>query len=134
MKELLRTNDPVLLSYVSALLEEGDIAFMVADTNMSVLEGSIGVLPRRVLVEDHPVVRRVTAARLMAAGEPVRVLQASSGEIFGDAGEVPQRESTPIRPVTPREAPRTSPRWSRRTTRPGSSPSGSPRSPDRRRA
>jgi ethanolamine utilization protein EutP (predicted NTPase) len=52
MKELLRTNDPVLLSYVSALLEEGDIAFMVADLNMSVLEGSIGILPRRVLVED----------------------------------------------------------------------------------
>ena len=51
MKELLRTNDPVLLSYVSALLEQGDIAFIVADTNMSVLEGSIGILPRRVLVE-----------------------------------------------------------------------------------
>jgi hypothetical protein len=51
MKELLRTNDPVLLSYVSALLEQGDIAFMVADLNMSVLEGSIGILPRRVLVE-----------------------------------------------------------------------------------
>jgi hypothetical protein len=51
MKELLRSNDPVLLSYVSALLEEGDIGFMVADLNMSVLEGSIGALPRRVLVE-----------------------------------------------------------------------------------
>ena len=51
MKELLRTNDAVLLSYVSALLEEEDIAFMVADLNMSVLEGSIGILPRRVLVE-----------------------------------------------------------------------------------
>jgi hypothetical protein len=51
MKELLRSNDPVLLSYVSALLEEGDIGFIVADTNMSVLEGSIGALPRRVLVE-----------------------------------------------------------------------------------
>ena len=53
MKELLRTNDPVLLSYVSALLEEGDIGFIVADTNMSVLEGSIGILPRRVLVESE---------------------------------------------------------------------------------
>ena len=42
MKELLRSNDPVLLSYVSALLEEGDIGFIVLDTNMSVLEGSIG--------------------------------------------------------------------------------------------
>lgn len=52
MKELLRSNDPVLLSYVSALLEEEEIGFMVADLNMSVLEGSIGALPRRVLVED----------------------------------------------------------------------------------
>ena len=57
MKELLRSNDPVLLSYVSALLEEGDIAFLVADTNMSVLEGSIGVLPRRVLVESEKIGR-----------------------------------------------------------------------------
>ena len=51
MKELLRSNDPVLLSYVSALLKEADIGHMVADLNMSVLEGSIGALPRRVLVE-----------------------------------------------------------------------------------
>jgi len=53
MKELLRSNDPVLLSYVSTLLEEGDIGFIVLDTNMSVLEGSIGALPRRVLVESE---------------------------------------------------------------------------------
>ena len=51
MKELLRSNDPVLLSYVSSLLTEADVEFMVADTNMSVLEGSIGVLPRRILVK-----------------------------------------------------------------------------------
>jgi hypothetical protein len=51
MKELLRSNDAVLISYVSALLEAEGIAFIVADTNMSVLEGSIGALPRRVLVE-----------------------------------------------------------------------------------
>ena len=50
MKELLRSNDAVLISYVGALLEEEGIAFMVADANMSVLEGSIGALPRRVLV------------------------------------------------------------------------------------
>ncbi len=52
MKELLRSNDPVLLSFVSALLKEVDIAFLVFDTNMSVMEGSIGILPRRVLVEE----------------------------------------------------------------------------------
>jgi len=53
MKELLRSNDAVLISYVSALLEEASIGFIVADTNMSVLEGSIGALPRRVLVESE---------------------------------------------------------------------------------
>lgn len=52
MKELLRSNDHVLLSFVSALLNEAGIDFIVLDTNMSVLEGSIGILPRRVLVED----------------------------------------------------------------------------------
>jgi len=57
MKELLRSNDPVLLSFVSALLEEAEIAFIVLDTNMSVLEGSIGILPRRVLVEDDGIDR-----------------------------------------------------------------------------
>jgi hypothetical protein len=51
MKELLRSNDPVLISFVSALLEEAGVGFTVADMNMSVLEGSIGALPRRVLVE-----------------------------------------------------------------------------------
>ncbi|HUU65800.1 MAG TPA: DUF2007 domain-containing protein [Methyloceanibacter sp.] len=56
MKELLRTNDPVLLSFVSALLEGADIAFIVLDTNMSVMEGSIGILPRRVLVEEDRMV------------------------------------------------------------------------------
>ena len=50
MKELLRSNDAVLISFVSALLDEEGIDFMVADMNMSVLEGSIGALPRRILV------------------------------------------------------------------------------------
>jgi hypothetical protein len=57
MKELLRSNDPVLLSFVSTLLEEANIAFMVLDTNMSVLEGSLGILPRRILVEEDCVDR-----------------------------------------------------------------------------
>ncbi|MGA8688693.1 MAG: DUF2007 domain-containing protein [Methyloceanibacter sp.] len=57
MKELLRSNDAVLISYVSALLEEEGIGFIVADANMSVLEGSIGALPRRVLVESDGMAR-----------------------------------------------------------------------------
>jgi len=49
----LRSNDPVLLSFVSTLLEEANITFIVLDTNMSVLEGSLGILPRRILVEEN---------------------------------------------------------------------------------
>jgi len=52
MKELLRSNDAVLLSFVSTLLTEAGIGFIVLDTNMSVMEGSLGILPRRLLVEE----------------------------------------------------------------------------------
>ncbi len=52
MRLLLRSNDPVLLSFVETLLREANIQSMVADRSMSVLEGSLGILPRRVLVDD----------------------------------------------------------------------------------
>ncbi len=52
MEELLRTNDIVLISFVESLLKEAGIAHFVADQNMSVIEGSLGVLPRRVLVPE----------------------------------------------------------------------------------
>lgn len=51
MAELTRTNDPVLLSFLTALLADEGIAHAVADTNFSVIEGSIGAFPRRVLVD-----------------------------------------------------------------------------------
>jgi hypothetical protein len=50
MEEILRTNDIVLISFVEALLKEAGIDHFVADQNMSVIEGSLGVLQRRVLV------------------------------------------------------------------------------------
>lgn len=50
MKRLVETNDPVLLSFVEALLREAGIEPIVLDRHMSLLEGSIGVLPRRVMV------------------------------------------------------------------------------------
>lgn len=54
MRELVRTNDAVLLSAVQALLQAADIPHIVLDQNMSVLEGSLGILPRRILVgEEH---------------------------------------------------------------------------------
>jgi hypothetical protein len=52
MKELLRTNDLVLISLVEAIFQEGGVRFFVADTHMSALEGSTGFLPRRVLVDE----------------------------------------------------------------------------------
>jgi hypothetical protein len=52
MKELLRSNDPVLISFLSALLKDADIPFTVVDQNMSILDGSIGILPQRMLVID----------------------------------------------------------------------------------
>ncbi|UUP18737.1 DUF2007 domain-containing protein [Nitratireductor thuwali] len=52
MQEILRTNDPVTISFVESLLRDAGIGFLVADQNMSIMEGSLGVLPRRVLVED----------------------------------------------------------------------------------
>jgi Putative prokaryotic signal transducing protein len=50
MEELLRTNDIVLISFVEALLRDAGITAMVMDQNMSVIEGSLGVLPRRIMV------------------------------------------------------------------------------------
>lgn len=53
MKELFRSNDPVRISNAVSLLEqEGIIAFEL-DRHMSVLDGSIGILPRRVMVADR---------------------------------------------------------------------------------
>jgi hypothetical protein len=49
--ELFRSNDPVLISFVDALLNEAGIGHAVLDQNMSVVEGSLGILPRRMLVE-----------------------------------------------------------------------------------
>ena len=57
MREIVRTNDMVLVSAVGALLDGAKIPHMVLDQNMSVLEGSLGILPRRVLVADGHVLR-----------------------------------------------------------------------------
>ncbi|XSG81027.1 MAG: DUF2007 domain-containing protein [Methyloligella sp. ZOD6] len=76
MKELIRTNDAVLISFVTTLLSEGDVDFMVADTNMSVMEGSLGVLPRRILVAED----ELSKAR--------RILEeAGVGDAIKDAGK-----------------------------------------------
>ena len=61
MRELLRTNDLVLVSFIEALLRGDGIAFHVADTGSSSVEGSIGAFPRRILVAEteHAAARRL---------------------------------------------------------------------------
>ena len=63
MVELLRTNDPVLISWVSALLTDAGIPFLVLDQHAAAVEGSIGALPRRVAVDaaDAAAARRLLA-------------------------------------------------------------------------
>ncbi len=50
MQELLRTNDPTIIAFAQALLSGEDIDCYTLDVNMSVIEGGIGILPRRLLV------------------------------------------------------------------------------------
>lgn len=55
MKELLRTNDVVYLSYVRHILNEAEIGFMVLDEYVSAVEGSINAIPRRVMVDESDI-------------------------------------------------------------------------------
>ncbi len=57
MEELLRTNDITVIAYARALLADEDIECFEFDVNMSVLEGSIGILPRRLMVSRRDLFR-----------------------------------------------------------------------------
>jgi putative signal transducing protein len=67
MKELLRTNNPVRLSWVQALLNASGIDSVVLDHHTSLVEGSIGAIPRRLMVSDGDF--RRARALLAEAGE-----------------------------------------------------------------
>jgi hypothetical protein len=68
MRELLRTNDFVRLSWLQVLLGSAGIEAVVLDTYTSIMEGSIGAIPRRLMVsdEDEPRARAV----MKECGEP----------------------------------------------------------------
>ena len=57
MKELLRSTDPTILAFASALLEGEDIDCFQMDVNMSILEGGIGIFPRRLMVRTDDLIR-----------------------------------------------------------------------------
>jgi Putative prokaryotic signal transducing protein len=55
MIELVRTNDLVLISFIESLLGEAGLHFFVADQHMSAIEGSLGFLPRRIMIDSEQV-------------------------------------------------------------------------------
>lgn len=72
VQEIIRSNDLVLLSFVRATLEEEGLACLVVDGNMSVLEGSLGVLAARVLVPDDEAGRARAALVERGLGHELR--------------------------------------------------------------
>ncbi|MFO1203393.1 MAG: DUF2007 domain-containing protein [Tabrizicola sp.] len=53
MKELLRTTDPTVIAFATVLLEGEGIAAFPLDVHMSILDGSLGMLPQRLMVADR---------------------------------------------------------------------------------
>lgn len=65
MHELLKTTDPTIVSAATAYLKAEGIEAFVFDVHMSVLEGSIGIFPRRVMVGDDDAVKARALMRLL---------------------------------------------------------------------
>lgn len=53
MFELVRTNDPVLISWLRAQLADAGIEVLVLDEHMSIMDGSVQAIPRRIMVADQ---------------------------------------------------------------------------------
>ena len=71
MVEILRTNDLVLISVIESILKAERVVFFVADQNMAAAEGSLGFLPRRILVDSEEEGR---ARRLIVEAGPGKEL------------------------------------------------------------
>jgi hypothetical protein len=73
MKPVLKTTDPVRLSYARSLLDDAGIEYLVADEHISAIEGSIGIFPRRLMVIDEE------ESRALAALKPLFDAEAQAG-------------------------------------------------------
>ena len=67
MRDILKTNDPVMLNFAEALLVDAGIHAVVFDSHMSIMDGSLGILPRRLMVGDGDYER---ARALLSAAMP----------------------------------------------------------------
>lgn len=77
MRPVLKTNNPVLLSFAQDLLAQSDVVGIVFDENASVMDGSLGILPRRLMVADEDFAR---AAALLRDGMARREASRETGE------------------------------------------------------
>ena len=57
MIELIRSNDPVFLSWLTNRLAQEDVPAVVLDTHTAIVEGSIGAIQRRVMIDDDDLAR-----------------------------------------------------------------------------
>jgi len=93
MIELVRTNDPVMISWLTCHLEAAGVEFMVFDTHTSILEGSIGAIPQRVMIlEEQDAEARMVLSRL-----PSGVAECRPEEPSPEAGGgVPDLSADPV--------------------------------------
>ncbi len=99
MKELLRTTDPVRISWLTALLADQNIEAFVLDIHTSVLEGSASAIPRRLLVADQDF---DNASRLLAVAGEIEPREPSPDSLLDGRVELWQPEDgyrTSIDPV-----------------------------------
>ena len=66
MKEIARSTDPVRLSFLTALLSDGGVTAILFDTHASIVQGSLGVLPQRLMVADDEYDAAVTILKTAA--------------------------------------------------------------------
>ncbi len=91
MKNLLQTNDIVKLSWIQALLADSGVETVVLDVHTSVIEGSIGAIPRRlaVLEEDYERARRVLEVLSDPTSEPLDSAAGMKGALGAYPGARP---------------------------------------------
>ena len=73
MIAILKTVNPATLNFAQAVLKEADIPFFVMDQNVSIIEGSIGIIPRRVMVVDDDAEEARQALRDAGLGDDIYV-------------------------------------------------------------
>jgi len=72
VKELVRTNNPVLLSWLQVLLRDAGVESVVFDSHTSILEGSANAIPRRLMVADDDY--GLACRTMTEAGEGIHIV------------------------------------------------------------